>query len=369
MEKFKPSSEDHAKFQTAQETLLEKPEKSIIHEILLERFFLQDYFTNLKYTILTPNSVANTEDKNTVFTTAGIQTAIQLFRKDQLEPQKPFFIAQPVTRTQFRDSVDDVSSIAFTNISSGEINGSIDSHNNAVTDWMNCFAELGLDLDKIQLRPKQYSRSWGDIHLSGHKIFYEYDGLELGDSAFLINDNPDDTISTISDVGFGLERLRTVSTGYDYYDLANTTRLSELKYSNLYYQQQALYSALSLMATNNISPSNKGAGYRFRQFSKKLAALEGLDTTTDQVAISRWSDYWRHWSQLEDAHQSLDTGKIITQEIQRNINRLILDELLANDIVDGQAIDINLPKDIFLKRLLNTSAREYIKQRFADALG
>lgn len=67
----------------------------------------------------------------------------------------------------------------------------------------------------------------------------------------------------MSDLGFGLERIRWKIVNKSYYDLYNS-------FDNIDIKVKAYLSALALLTVNDVKPSNKNAGYRVRLFSKKL---------------------------------------------------------------------------------------------------
>ena len=233
---------------------------------------LKKFFLERGYNCVRPYQIVNNND--TIFITAGIQPILSDYRNSKLNDNasKKMYLSQPVIRTQFVNSISEGSSVAFINSTSAGFNISEKEHNDLVKDWLELFYKLGMHPLNISSRSKEYERTWGDLEVLGRKTFYYYNNIELGDTTFFTSITKNGKkigIDTMSDVGFGLERIRWCVNHGSYYDLYSDS-------SSLSPMVKAYLSVLSLLAVNSVKPSNKNSGYRARQFSKKLAnVLDG----------------------------------------------------------------------------------------------
>lgn len=261
-------------------------------KIKLTPEYFENYFDMKNYCCLNPYNIVN--NKDTVFITAGIQPILNDILHSKLSTMKKIYVAQPVIRTQFIDSLDEHVSLAFINSTTASFNNSFEEYQNLISDWLNIFYELGLKKDRFVIKEKKYERLWGDIYVKGLKTFYIYNELELGDSTFfndVILKNSDVPITTFSDIGFGLERIKwCLDPTKSYYDINSSTKC-------VVPNVKALISAISLLAVNNVNPSNKNSGYRARLFSKKLVSLIGINGFDDFLDnyLDECLNYWCLW--------------------------------------------------------------------------
>ncbi len=312
---------------------------------LLHNDFIKRYFSEHEYECLKPSSVSRKED--TVFVSAGIQPILTNFRGDKLQKTSKIFVPQPVIRTQYADSIAEGSSVAFINPTSSGFNISESDHKKLIDDWFELFYELGLKKENIHTSHDEYDDTWGDLTLSGKRTFFYYNDLEIGDATFFTkvkSDQKDVDIDTMSDIGFGLERLRwCMNQEKSYYDLYSDSRAMSP-------EVKASLSVLALLAVNDIRPSNKNTGYRARLFSKKLAGImDGVSMTKDQSEyLLECVDYWKEWQENKtDADIDVVHGEYI-----RNCNRIIIDKLVRDGYNNVAGININIPKTELKKRLL-----------------
>lgn len=313
---------------------------------LLDSKELKQYFFDKKYNCLGPYNVVN--NKDTVYITAGIQPILSDFRDKKIDNFKKIYLSQPVIRTQFANSVKEGSSIAFINSTTAGFNISKSEHLNLIKDWFELFYELGINPKKVSSQSKAYERQWGNLLVCGEKTFYYYNDLELGDTTFFTkiteyNSNDNIGIETMSDIGFGLERLRWCLNGKSYFDLYSDSEeiLPEIK---------AYLSVLALLMVNDVKPSNKNSGYRFRLFSKKLVSLlngKELDHKLKQYLLES-INYWMEWQEI-DKNINFD---LFNDEYIRNCNRYIVDWLIKDGYNYLEKVDINLPRNEFIEKLL-----------------
>lgn len=249
---------------------------------------IYDFFKERSYKIINPFHIVN--NKDTLFYSAGIQPLLTCFNNNEATNIDNLFIAQPVIRTQYVDSLSEGYSLAFVNGTTAKFNLSGEDYKKLVCDWMEFFQEIGLDKKRINQRKDFYIDNWNGMNLSGDRTFYYYDNIEIGDTTFFTKTDKKG-IDSMCDLGFGLERLRWVlDTNKSYYDLYSDSK-------NLNPREKALISAISLLAVCEIAPSQKSCGYRVRLFSKKLA--ETLNTR--KLSINELNyfkeciEYWNDW--------------------------------------------------------------------------
>ena len=311
---------------------------------------LKKYFANKNYNCISPYNVVNNSD--TVFLSAGIQPILSDFCAFKIKDAKKIYLSQPVIRTQFLNSVSEGSSIAFINSTTAGFNISESNHNELVNDWIELFYKLGMNPKNIESRCKDYERNWGELLVSGKKNFYYYNNVELGDATFftkITNHGQNIGIDSMSDVGFGLERVRWCLDKDSYFNLYSDSR--EIKA-----EIKAYLSVIALLAVNEVRPSNKNSGYRARLFSKKLVnLLNGLELKDDlKKYLCECIKYWKDWQEI---NKEIDINSIENEYI-RNCNRYNIDKLTAEGYKNLSKIDINVSREEFEKRLLSSGVEK-----------
>lgn len=313
---------------------------------ILESAEINDFFKKCGYVIEKPHEVAN--NKDTIFISAGIQPLLKKYRDGLLTANTNFFISQPVIRTQFINSLDEGTSLAFVNITSSSFNNSEAEHNKMIKDWYEFLYNVGLQKSKFSIQSDIYEKNWGDLIVHGKRIFHYYDGLEIGDTTFftkVLNESGKKVFESMSDLGFGLERIRWKKNDNSYYDLySDSTHINS--------KVKAYLSAIALLAVNDIQPSNKNVGYRFRLFSKKLVnLLDGRSLyENERQYLVECIKYWMDWQQVTKSNNI----SIILNEYTRNGNRYIIDKLTEMGYENLFGININISREEFVKRLIGS---------------
>ncbi len=318
---------------------------------ILESKQVNDFFLQNNYIFVDPHEIKNNDD--TVFISAGIQPLLKKYRNNLLPSNKEIFIPQPVIRTQYINSLNEGSSLAFVNITSSAINITEEKYIKMVSDWYEFLNCVGLKKSNISTHADYYKDTWGDINLEGKRTFYYYNNVEIGDTTFftkISDDSKKILFDTMCDLGFGLERIRWLYTLKSYYDLYSDSSFLSSKI-------KALISALALLNVNNIQPSNKNAGYRVRQFSKKIVEyLQGRDFDERELTyIRECISYWQDW-------QHMSTGNIqsILNENIRNGNRYIINALIDLGYKNLANININIPREELFSRLSSAGVESEI---------
>lgn len=316
---------------------------------------VMDFFKQKKYNCLKPYHIINNND--TVFISAGIQPIIKGYREEKIDVYDKIFLPQPVIRTQYLNSVDEGSSIAFINVTSSGFNISEEQYNLMIKDWYEFFDAAGISSNKITTVSDLYEDTWGDLAVSGMRKFHYYNDVEIGDTTFftkITKGNKNINIDSMSDLGFGLERLRWVSGDKSYFDLYSDAKKIS---SNI----KAHLSVIALLAVNNVKPSNKNSGYRARLFSKRLVSL--LDGRNFNDEENRYLDecikYWLEW---QHNNASFDKNIILT-EYTRNGNRFIIDELINEGYSNLSGININVSRHELGQKLISAGVnKDKVKQ-------
>ncbi|MDD2495417.1 MAG: hypothetical protein PHD15_07300 [Clostridia bacterium] len=319
---------------------------------LIESKELKKYFIERGYNCIPPYQIANNND--TVFLTAGIQPLLSDYRIGKFNSDKynKLYLSQPVIRTQYINGIKEGFSIAFINSTSAGFNISEEEHNKLVNDWIELFYLIGMTTDNISTISKDYVRDWGDLIVCGKKIFYYYNNIELGDTTFfdrIQRNGKSIGIDSMSDVGFGLERIRWCINNKSYYDIYSDSKQLDV-------EVKAYLSAIALLTVNNIVPTNKNSGYRARQFSKKLAVL--LNGKKFSEEESKYLDecmlYWNDWQEKKEPSDM----NIIKQEYVRNCNRFIIDKLIDEGYKNLNGININISREEMAKRLISSGVEK-----------
>ena len=314
--------------------------------ILLNCDKLKEFFRGRNYSCVKPYSIVNNND--TVFISAGIQPLLRDYRESKLKELEKLFVAQPVVRTQYSNSVEEGSSIAFINLTTSCFNHSLEEHNNMVKHWYELLYEIGMSKKDISSCSDTYVTKWGDLELYGQRTFHYYKDVEIGDTTFftkIVDEKSIPIADSMSDLGFGLERLRWLTNGNSYYDLySNSTELDT--------KIKAYLSVIALLAVNDIKPSNKNSGYRARMFSKKLVnLLEGRNLSLiEESYLNECIEYWKEWQEK----LSFQDKQIIIDEFIRNGNRYILDQLCEEGSKDLRGININVSREGFIRKLIGS---------------
>lgn len=314
--------------------------------ILFDCNKLKEFFKERNYICVKPYSIINNND--TVFVSAGIQPLLLDYRKNKLNSSEKLYVAQPVVRTQYSNSVEEGSSIAFTNLTTSSFNHSEEEHLKMIKHWYELLYEIGMSKNDITSSSDIYETKWGDLELSGKRIFHYYKNVEIGDTTFftkIVDDKSKTIADSMSDLGFGLERMRWLINGNSYYDLYSDSQ-------ELCIKTKAYLSVIALLAINNIKPSNKNSGYRARMFSKKLVnLLEGRNLNLLELKyLEECIKYWKEWQEQLDFQDK----QIIINEYIRNGNRYIIEQLSNQGFNNLSRININVSRTELENKLIGS---------------
>lgn len=322
--------------------------------------FIKAYFETKDYRIVESKELVNPKG-TTLFICAGVQVLDNVIHNDDKVPEGKLFVAQPVLRTQFMDQIKEGISTSFVNIATEIVNPSVDEHFKALEEWLNFLQLLGLQRSNFFFLLTQKDRKWGDKKLKSQDFRIRYNGFSLGSAIFLY-DIPKKQRQNlqISDIGFGLERLRWMLGGGSYTDhLIPGQKLSNFDDQVLDYAR-----TLALLAGSGVIPSNNEQGYRFRKFSKLLVARNISCHHDLQFLLESFYNYWERWAKLEvSLEESLER---IRKENERNFNRELINRLIRT--YPDVGIDINLPTKDVIKALKGTSVELEVLKKILEEI-
>jgi len=282
-----------------------------------------DYFSSNGYDVIFPYHIVN--ERDTVFTTAGIQPLLRSYLAEELDSEKKYFVPQSVIRTQFFEHLAEGTSLAFINGTTAKFNLPEEEYFKLVSDYINYFYQSGISKAKITAIKdnKPYIDTWNGIDLTGTRTFYFCDGLEIGDTTFF-NSTSSTKIETFCDLGFGLERLRwSQDRSKSYFDLYSDTK------DLLTPKEKGLISAISLLTLCEVKTSNKGNGYQAKRYFKGLVKLLNKQDIEADVLKYFYEciTYWRDWQKVDEKLSDVEVMAKVSEEYIKNCMLVIIDEL------------------------------------------
>lgn len=318
--------------------------------------FLKNFFEDANFKAMPAKLIVN-KAGSTLFMSAGVQILDSIIHEEKEIFSEKIYVAQPVFRTQFIDKIGEGISSSFINIATEMVNKSPEEHFMILNKWMQLLEGFGLNKENMILKSVERYSKWGKRRFSCKILKIHYNGWGLGDAAYI--DMPQDSRNniSISDIGFGLERIKwLLSPDKSYFQsiVPSDKELVEFDSELIDYVR-----TLTLLAGSGVKPSNNAHGYRFRQLSKLLTKINLEKKANLNDLISIWYDDWRKWTDLPvDKENSIRT---INLENERNFNRELLD-ILKKDYPDV-GIDINQPTTKVIELLNGTSVdRNHLRE-------
>lgn len=277
----------------------------------------QSFFKKTDFVIYPAKSILN-QNGTTLFTSAGVQILDDLIFRGKLDQEKPIVISQPSLRTQYIDKISEGNSLSFVNICTEIVNASPETHIQTLNKWMKYLSSIGIYMGDITIHEREIEQKWGDINLKSKIIAIFYKGLEIGDGNYDYNFNPSvKGLKTVSDFGFGLERLSWILRKDSYFDSIGPLKESLKKNFN----NQEIIKTLTLMASSGLEPSNKDKGYRYRSFTKRLAELNFPKYLELKELIEHYYNYWNYF--VDSPKDLKKTYENIHKEYDRSYNQII----------------------------------------------
>lgn len=248
---------------------------------------------------------------NTDFVSAGIQVFSPEFASKLIVTPKEGFIAQPSLRMNSRSPSS--GSLSFVNLCTAAIKITPDRHATLVDSWLSFLSSAGLHASRMKLvfRSKQENWGFGDFH--SEQMFFVYMGEELGEASYIVDLFSKQTQTSLSDIGFGLERITWAVNWFmcDYADLISNPALTGS--SELHDASRTI----ALLLTSGLAPGSKGAEGNFRKIVKTCSELG----TTSEILIcvihflKFWSAFYQTSVNYSEAlaiiGRELDRSKIL----------------------------------------------------------
>ena len=338
---------DEKRYVNKSRAAIEKDKEDESIDMLKSPDGLNRYFESVGFKSTEPVSVVE-KDGTILYISSGVQIIDPVIQAESKIPDEKIFVAQPVIRSQFIDSIKSNVSTSFINLSTESINNGPTDHFDSIRKWFYLLKSIGINPNEITIVEKSTNQRWGKRKFTNFVLKFFYQNVEIGDAVY-IPTMPQDSRPpiSISDIGFGLERLNAIAKDSQYYNeiVQNNPEMVGIDKKVLDYTR-----TLTLIASSGVEPSNSGHGYRFRLFAKRLVP-EILGSVIDvKKLISFFFDEWDKWGTLSVDKDRVTVG--IAREIERNLNRLILDEVNKTHKLTG--IEINRPTKDFWTALKNS---------------
>lgn len=296
------------------------------------------FFQEKGYLLVPPKSILN-DNGTTLFTSAGVQILDDIVLRNNSVTDTRILVSQPSLRTQYLDNIKEGNSLSFVNICTEQVNASPTEHVETLDKWLEFLSKQGLYMGDITLIDKSKIQKWGDLTLKSKILSINYKGLEIGDGNYNFGFSPNILgLSSISDFGFGLERLTWLQRKGSYFDCIGplNTSLRENGFN------QELIKTMSLLAASGLNPSNKDKGYRYRLFAKEIATIN----FPKYISLTELVNYYYvYWNSLTNLSVNADlVVKSVQREYDRNYNQILNSKLSSK-------LNIDCPTEEFLQLL------------------
>jgi len=283
--------------------------------------FTKDLFTDItshfdsnNYTLLPAKGIDNS-GSDTLFIGAGLQVVLIELNSGTLDNNKPYFMFQPSLRVSSLDKMltKNGYSTSFTNVCTEEVNADFDSHWEKLNSWFNLLSKKGLYMGHVSLVEDP---NWKANNLDGQSLLIYYGDLQLGDAVFIEGKTISGKPFTMSDIGFGIERILWALNKTERYFESYMPTLGLQKND---YESQDILRSLTLMSMSGIKPSHTAQGYRFRQYAKMF-----LERTNDVEPYSGLKRHYNNWSMMFSADNDFDKicSNIVNELHSQAINKL-----------------------------------------------
>lgn len=270
------------------------------------------YFISTGFRLVEPLNIANMQGC-TDLVVAGVQMFDGVIHDNQEINEERVFVAQPCVRMQFQPLVEsqEGTSTSFVNVCTEKMSVTIDEHLNFVDHWCTALSKLSLHMNDFVFILRTSTADWGTGEFAALGIFFVYAGLELGDASYAVVPRKNHTPVSISDIGFGLERIVWAmnKTGSYFETLIPWTAEGTNELFDT-------CRTLMLLAVCGVCAGNKGANLQFRRFAKILSEKY---CAVNMESILRY--YFSYWSQfIKPILGQEESVELVQLEIERFIN-------------------------------------------------
>lgn len=228
--------------------------------------------------LIQPLNIANKHGS----TDAAI-AGVQIFDKDFIHANAIVDVRRicaVVSQASVRNYSDHVnleaaSSSAFINLCIERCLTTLNEHLESIDHMLTALSKVGISANDITIRYREKVRDWGNGSFTARELFFIHKGLELGDAMFAWMPTKSGNSITISDVGFGLERIVFAlnDTRY-YYDnlVPPLSNFDQFRTGDSLYVIDDIRTAV-LMIMNGIKPGARGVNSRLRRHIKTIAKV------------------------------------------------------------------------------------------------
>lgn len=280
---------------------------------------IDEFFRSLGFATMPSMNIANFEGR-TDLVIAGVQMFDDVIHRNQYVREEKIFVAQPCVRMQFQSHIQshEGTSTSFVNVCTEKMDAGLSEHLQTADQWCSLFSKLGLHMNDFAIAMRTSVNDWGTGKFAAHELFFVYGGLELGDAAYRVIPQPTRASLSLSDIGFGLERIvwamnKTIS----YFDTITPLTLAGPR------EMLDSCRTLALLALCGVQASNKGPGLQFRRFAKVISEKYYRE---DIFQILRYYfDYWSHFIKPSISKES--AVRFFRLEVDRFINLKVCEEL------------------------------------------
>lgn len=273
---------------------------------------MSEYFRSVGFNSVTPLNIANV-DGQTDLVIAGVQMFDDVIHRNQSFRNDRIFVAQPCIRMQFQPQIETQEGIStsFINICTEQMKVSIDEHLQLIDYWYTALSKLGLHMNDFIVVMRTSKKNWGTGEFSALELFFCYDGLEIGDAAYLQVPQSNQATIPISDIGFGLERIAwAINKTESYFDIL--VPWTEIGTREMFDACRTI----ALLVLCGIQATNKGPGLQLRRFAKVLGE-KYYDIDLFEV-LSYYFDYWAQF--IAPLIERANAVMLAQLEIERFVN-------------------------------------------------
>ena len=280
---------------------------------------MSGYFRSAGFDSVSPQNVANL-DGQTDLVIAGVQMFDGIIHHNQTIRSDKVFVSQPCVRMQFQPHVEsrEGTSTSFVNVCTEQMGTDFSEHLQSVDHWCTILSKLGLHMNNFVIVMRTSVNDWGTGKFSAIELFFSYGGLELGDAAYLLIPQENRPAISISDIGFGLERIAwAVNKTNSYFDTLTPWTAGGAR------EMFDSCRTIALLALCGIQAANKGPGLQFRRFAKVLSEkYYGADVYS---TIAYYFDYWAKFINPSISREA--AIQLARLEVERLINLKVCEML------------------------------------------
>jgi len=334
----------------SQFSFIEHPENPEAARLFDDPKYLSSVFTKGGFSPAEPKNIVNTGG-TTMFTSAGIQVLEDVFHHSQPLPKNSLYVAQPVFRTQYMSTPGEGYCSSFINIATLSAGQTAEQHISHIEFWFNFLLTNGFKENGFQFISEQSAEKWGDKKIIIDILRINYKGLPIGDANFIASfPQLDRDPFTVSDIGFGLERIRWIMAGGSFWKGIYSSDTADVDIPTL-----DAYNTIALLTGCGVTPSHNEAGYRLRKLSKQVVAAQGGNYSNLERLAEGQHERWSKWTAL--SHGKEEVWSVMEEEHRRNLHSLLIQNLRNMGYRDV-GIELSLPTRKFVSLLHGTSVKD-----------